>query len=408
MKRRYKILFGFLIIGYWGACAPKNFAKDTEANKCQNFSEVCTASGGRDYFEYTKTANGGLVDILFVGDNSGSMSFEQANMADRFNSFLSGLDARFVNYRIGITTTDVSSAATSATNDDLTTSALYNEARSINQNGSLMDGNLVPIKNTSGSTVASFITSSMGDREQLFKTNIKRSETLQCENFLKQYPSTQPPAQGLHDNCPNGDERGIFAANLFVAKNPASFIRPNAHLAIVFLADEDERSGLYTNSANTVYQLETKDLPETLVGSVKSLYPDKGLSIHSIIVKPGDSSCLAKQSNQMGPNGTFGITKNAVLGSYGAKYAQATQLTGGVLGDICANDYGSQLSNISAAIVDRISDITLACSDPDDLTVELAPPQAHISWTVTGSRLVFSESLPAGVQVKLKYSCQTL
>lgn len=408
MKRRYKILFGFILLSYWGACAPKNFNKDTEANKCQNFSEVCTTSGGKDYFEYNKTTNGGLVDIVFVDDNSGSMSFEQTNMANRFNSFLSGLDARYVDYRIGLVTTDVSSGATTATNDDLTTSALYNEARSINQNGALMDGNLVPIKNSSGSVVAPYITSSMSDREQLFKTNVQRAETLQCENFLKQYPSTQPPAQGLHDNCPNGDERGIFAANLFVSKNPSSFIRPNAHLAIVFLADEDERSGLYTNPANTVYQLEAKDLPENLVSAVKSSYPDKGLSIHSIIVKPGDSSCLAQQSGQMGPYGTHGITKNAVSGSYGSQYSKATQLTDGVLGDICANDYGSQLSNISANIVDRISEITLACENPENLQITLAPPQAHITWSISGNRLQFSEALPAGVQIKLKYACPTL
>ena len=408
MKRRYKLVLSLIVLSYWVACAPKNFDKDTEANKCQNFGEVCTSAGGRDSFEYVKTVNGGLVDILFVDDNSGSMSFEQSNIANRFNSFLSGLDSRFVDYRIGIITTDVSSAATTATNDDSTGSALYNEARAINQNGALMDGNLVSIRNSSGASVGSFITSAMADREALFMKNIKRDETKQCEDFLKQYPNTQPPAAGLHANCPNGDERGIFAANLFVSKNPASFIRPNAHLAIVFLADEDERSGLYANSANFAYQLETNDQPQTLISKVRSSYADKGLSIHSIIVKPGDSSCLNKQSNQMGPYGTHGITKNAVLGSYGTKYAEATNLTGGILGDICANDYGSQLSNISANIVDRIADITLACSNPSDLVVTLAPPQTQITWAVNGNRLEFSQTIPAGTQVRLKYSCPTL
>lgn len=399
MKRRYKILLGLIVLSYWAACAPKNFEKDMEANKCQNFGEVCTSSAGRDYFEYSKTINGGLVDILFVNDNSGSMSFEQTNIANRFNSFLSGLDARFVDYRIGIITTDVSSAATTATNDDSSASALYNEPRAINQNGTLMDGNLV------GGT---YITSAMGNREQLFKTSIQRAETLQCENFLKQYPTSQPPAAGMHANCPNGDERGIFAANLFVNKNPSSFIRPNAHLAIVFLADEDERSGLYLNSQNVAYQLESNDQPETLVSKVKSTYAGKGLSIHSIIVKPGDSSCLSQQSNQMGPNGTHGVTKNSVLGSYGAKYAQATAMTDGVLGDICANDYGSQLANISANIVERIAEVTLACGNPSDLNVTLAPSQSGITWTVNGNRLQFSQTLPAGSQVKLRYSCGTL
>ena len=110
----------------------------------------------------------------------------------------------------------------------------------------------------------------------------------------------------------------------------------------------------------------------------------------------------------MGPYGTHGITKNAVLGSYGTKYAEATNLTGGILGDICANDYGSQLSNISANIVDRIADITLACANPSDLVVTLAPPQTQITWAVNGNRLEFSQTIPAGTQVRLKYSCPTL
>lgn len=408
MKRRYKLLMTMALLGYWGACAPKNFEKDLEANKCQNFSEVCISSGGRDFFEYSKVVNGGLVDILFVNDNSGSMSFEQNNIANRFDSFLSGLDSRVIDYRLGIITTDVSSAATSVTTDDSPNSALYNEPRAINQNGALMDGNLVPIKNSSGGTVGSYITPQMSDREQLFKLNIQRSETLQCESFLKQDPNSQPSASGMKANCPNGDERGIFAANLFVDKNPASFVRPNAHLAIIFLADEDVRSGLYLNSANTAYKLEKNDLPETLVEKVKGKYSGKALSVHSIVVRPGDQTCVNKQSTQLGPNGTFGRTRNAVLGSEGHQYAKATELTAGVLGDICANDYGSQLAGISANIVDRVSEITLACSNPGDLSLELAPPQQDITWEIVGNRLKFNESIPTGTHVKLKYSCKTL
>src|SRR6478672_637225 len=98
MNRPYKLILGLLIGTYWVACAPKQFAKDAEVNKCQNFAEVCVTDKGTDKFDYTVTANGGLVDILFVADNSGSMSFEQAHMAEKFSSFLSQLDTRYVDY----------------------------------------------------------------------------------------------------------------------------------------------------------------------------------------------------------------------------------------------------------------------------------------------------------------------
>ncbi len=47
------------------------------------------------------------VDILFVIDNSGSMSEEQARLARNFPAFVERLEAMGADYRIGITTTDV-------------------------------------------------------------------------------------------------------------------------------------------------------------------------------------------------------------------------------------------------------------------------------------------------------------
>jgi hypothetical protein len=332
------------------------------------------------------------------------MSFEQSRMAQKFTSFLSQLDAGFVDYRIGVITTDVSSAATSSTADDGISSGLYNEARAINQNGALQDGNLIKFGN--GET---FLTANSANKESLFAQNIQRPETLQCENFLKQYPTSQPPSAGMKTNCPSGDERGIFAANLFFDKNPSSFVRPNAHLAIIVLADEDVRSELYKTS--TAYQLEANDEPTTLVNKVRAAYANKALSIHSIIVKPGDTSCKNAQSTQMGPssiNPTHGVTFNALKGTEGHKYAEATQLTNGILGDICAADYGSQLANIGANIVDRLADITLACANPMDLTVTLIPSNSAINYQMDGAVLRFNQPLPPGTQVKLKYACYAL
>jgi hypothetical protein len=404
MQRRYKLILGFLIASYWIACAPKKFDKDPEVDKCQNFAETCVAQDGTDYFDYTARANGGLVDVLIVDDNSGSMSSEQAQMAQKFSSFLSQLDAKFIDYRIGIITTDVSSAATSSTSDDGASNSLYNEPRAINKNGALQDGNLVPFENG-----AAFLTSSTADKETLFAKNIQRAETLQCEAYLKQYPNSPLPQNGYHANCPSGDERGIFAANLFFEKNPSSFVRPNAHLAVVVLSDEDVRGNLYGGGDS--YEMETKDLPQTLVDKVKSAYSGKTLSVHSIIVKPGDAACEYKQDHQMGPasiNPTHGVTFNHIHGSQGTQYAKATELTNGILGDICANDYGSQLANIGANIVDRLSDITLACAAPGSLEVTLSPAKAGVTWNLSGTTLRLSEPLDPGTQIRVKYSCKTI
>lgn len=61
-----------------------------------------------DVFEQT---SGRTVDVLFVVDNSGSMSEEQNNLQRNFTSFIAGA-AQFANdYQLGIITTDMDSAA---------------------------------------------------------------------------------------------------------------------------------------------------------------------------------------------------------------------------------------------------------------------------------------------------------
>ncbi len=60
------------------------------------------------------------VDILFVIDNSGSMAEEQARLARNFPTFIAALDKMGADYRIGITTTDVThpGCKTDATPED--------------------------------------------------------------------------------------------------------------------------------------------------------------------------------------------------------------------------------------------------------------------------------------------------
>lgn len=427
MKRLGQYIIIVVLFGYYIACAPVKFDKDAEVNKCQNFGQSCVSVASVDNFDYTVTAPGGLVDVVFINDNSGSMSFEQRHMADRFSRFLAELDARFVDYRIGVVSTDISNSNVS--------SNTHNPPRAINQSGALQDGKLIAFSD--GST---FLIPGTQGKESLFAQAIQRAETSTCEQYMKENADTSISAadysKGLFENCPSGDERGLAAANLFVTKNPESFIRNNAHLAIVLLSDEDGRSGLYYTSPN--YRLSTDDLPQTLIENVKKVYGAKTVSVHSIIVKPGtivsgqtaqsvaqsvaqvssggmntdpkiffsggDVTCLGTQSNQL----NIKNTSRAVSGSYGYLYYLASALTGGIVGDLCALDYTSQLQDIGVNIANRLSEIQLACANPKDLSVEVSPNVASITDSVEGSLLKFSSLLAPGTRVHLKYSCPTL
>ena len=92
------------LIGLYVGCSPVKFSLDD--SKCKE--NGCIVVDGKYSFNYTATAGYGKVDILIVNDNSASMSFEQARLAPRFANFIGDLDSRNIDYRIGMTTTDVS------------------------------------------------------------------------------------------------------------------------------------------------------------------------------------------------------------------------------------------------------------------------------------------------------------
>ncbi len=370
---------GFVGLFLLSGCSAVKFTADSSCSGSTN----CVNQNGTLVYEDTVTVGGGKVDVLIVDDNSASMSFEQAHLAQRFNQFVSQFDQKYIDYRIAVTTTDISSN--------------QNLPRTINQNGALQDGRLITFSNSQ-----KYLTSTSGtdaQKEQMFNTIINRPETLSCEQFILNWQGSRDTvvySQGYYDACPSTDERGVYAANLVIQNNPDGFIRPDADLAIIFLSDEDERSQLYWFNTPG-YELADFDKASTLVSQVQSKYPQKAFSAHAIIVK--DQNCLDQQNAQM--NGL-------VSGSFGWDYYNATQATGGVAGDICATDYTSQLSsifnNIQGKIVDKIA---LNCAAPqlqvEDITVSSNDPS--ITSQVVGSTIQFSKKLPAGSTVHYKYKC---
>jgi hypothetical protein len=391
------VFFGFIV-----ACAPKRFYKDPEVDKCQNFTESCINENGLDYFNYSLTAPAGKVDVIFVNDNSGSMSPEQNSLASRFESFLGILDQRSVNYQIGVITTDVSSNLTPNADDDSSGSPLFNPPRDVNKNGSLQDGNLIPFPRGN-----EFLLNSDFKKTEDFATTIQRPETRRCEDFLRSYPNSPPPSKGMFDNCPSGDERGILSARLFLEKNSAK-LRSDAALSFVFLADEDVRSGLYLR--NDDFALDAKDKAQSFVDYARATFPGKEVSVHSIILKPGDTTCESSQNRQMGPasiNPSFGITFNQIRGSQGLEYARASSLTNGIVGSICENDYGSILKDISTSIADRIQSFRIACRTPGDLKI-LIDGQISQNWTQDQDTLTLATPLAVGQKVDISYNCPRL
>lgn len=388
--RQLKAIALVLVISYFGACAPVKF--DTETEKADNVVEYC--EGSTCFYEVTeeKTVGEGLVDILIVNDNSGSMSFEQRKMADAFSGFLSSMQN--LDYRIAMTTTDISDTRQRVNN---VTNLSYNPAGPYNGYGALQDGKLIDFASN-----LKFLDRNTPNKQTLFDAAIRRPETAQCEN------------SGF-TQCPSGDERGIVAAGLTIKNYAAQFMRPTAHFAVIVLADEDERGVSKYNPCNyatsadrqnceaikAAYPFTTADEPQAFVNSFRSLFPNKTMSFHTIIVRPGDTACRNAQTGQV-------AAPMPVLGQEGYAYKMVRDIVGGVDGNICASNYTNQLQNIGYTIGDKVTSLPFRCrpvNDQYEVLFSGTPATSGFSADFNTMTLTVTADLDARAKVTLKYTC---
>jgi hypothetical protein len=327
----------------------------------------------------------GDVDILFIDDNSGSMFAEQQKMANAFPNFLNRLSNLF--YQIAIITTDVSASPGNTV------------LRAANGNGKFQDGKFLEFtdeqKKASGLYIINRETPNV---EQLFRGTIKRQESLDCDS------------SGFNpQSCPSQDERGIYAANLAIERGNKKFFRPGAHLALVILSDEDERS----QGGKLGYPaLESLDQPEVLIQKMKKLYPTKSLSVHSIVTN--DETCRRSQT-QSSATGVW-----PTLGFIGEQYIKLSNpsqefmdygnIVQGVVGSICATDYGAQLGNIGSNISNNTLDAPkkLACTPKQDSISIVTNPaglEGQIQYNIDEQNKIAFYNLPLGAKITFSYDC---
>ena len=186
------------------------------------------------------------------------------------------------------------------------------------------------------------------------------------------------------DFNPSPLEQGIYATYRVIEralKGQAvnrDFIRTDSHFAVVLISDEDESRNKDKNkSAN-------------LVNLVKSNYnSQKGFTFHSIISRPGDVACL----------GTHGY-------SYGHRYQELSQLTGGSIGDVCAMDYAQQVKDIAQGVRDTLKSVTLQCSPVDGkVIVRKGSVVLNEKYEIRGRSIVFANILQAG-NYSFEYVCK--
>jgi len=183
------------------------------------------------------------------------------------------------------------------------------------------------------------------------------------------------------------DEEGI--RNLYkVFNRPENrpMVRQHSLVASIIVSDEDERSdGTKLRPENT---------PEKLVATFKEKFGATNSYVnHSIIYHNGDDK--SPKCPQVGEH------------YFGAHYAKLSEMTGGVTGDICAEDYGDALKSIGDALQKATFTVMLKCA-PTGGKVQLSytpQPPNSITYTLDGGKMTLAPYPPIGTKVAATYYC---
>jgi hypothetical protein len=217
------------------------------------------------------------LDIVWIIDNSGSMADEQQALGTNFSAFIDEFITKDVDFKMGITTTDASS--------------------------STLKGKMVTGSDTK-------LTSAKAQANEVqFKSDFR--------NLVKVGTSG------------SGNEKGLEASEGFMQKYAASFLRPDAYLAVVVLSDEEDQS------AKTI---------QYYTDYLKSFKNEAGLvKVYSIV-----------DVNKT--NSGSGISTG------GDRYIAASNNTAGVYSDI-RSDFHNSLSAMGDQIINLLDSFALS-SDP--------------------------------------------
>ncbi len=274
-----------------------------------------TGIAAKDTFMQSSSGGNKKVDILWVVDNSSSMTPLQTNLVNNFGSFINAFQQKGYDFQIGVTTTDAYLASSSFLNDP-TRSLLKDGTDATSHTG-------LPI---------------------LIPTVL---------NLAMDFVVNASQGAGG-----SGDERA-FSSFKATLDNPLnkSFLRQNSFLAIVILSDEDDFSGdtraehIWQNSgvADHDYSAATLDTVDSYVGYLDNLTSStpahRNYNVSAIAVV--DDACLQQHKID---------SYSSIVGQ---RYMQLANATNGKLGSICEPSYGNSLNVIQNQIIQLVSQFRL-------------------------------------------------
>ena len=305
-----------------------------------------------DVFEQT---SGREVDVLFVVDNSGSMSEEQSNLRDNFGEFITGAEQFQNDYQLGIVTTDIDNPNQSG--------------RLIGAPGLMRRG--ADVERTFRDRVE-VGTNGSGEERGLEAAHLALSDPLAFDTGV---------ACGGDGDCVMPD-RCVEGA---CGGPNRGFVREGAALEIVFVSDEDD------------YSAGTLNFYVDFLKNIKGFRNESLFHAHAI-VGALDGRARSCQS----PNGSADA---------GQRYVEVANRTNGQVFSICDADFGRPLQAIGNQAFGLPVQFFLsrpALGATVTVTVDGRPVAAGWVYDEETNSVVFEEgSVPqAGQTIQVDYEAQ--
>ncbi|MEZ0392899.1 MAG: hypothetical protein ACAH59_11835 [Pseudobdellovibrionaceae bacterium] len=253
------------------------------------------------------------IDILWVVDNSGSMTPFQQSLTENFQAFLQDFLQKDYDFHLAVTTTDAYLADPQFRNQP--TLSKFRDGGTLPARGFPLIDNQTP------DPLATFT------------------------------------ANALQGSSGSGDERAFssFKASL---SNPANsqFLRKDSFLAIIILSNEDD----FSNPTR----------PERTTANAGTYpdqnYSDPGLESIDSYVSYLDQLTLSQNENRNYTVSAVTVLNQECVDSYpgqgltiGRRVIELAQKTGGVLGSICSPNYSQVLNNIQKRIIELSTEFPL-------------------------------------------------
>jgi hypothetical protein len=307
-----------------------------------------------DTFEQSSSLNRiNTIDVLWVVDNSGSMSDLQQNMADNMNNFMSAFLTQGYDFQMAVTTTE-------AWKDQFPSPPTPDIAKFRDGVGTTRTGVYVVTPQTID-PVNTFIT-----------------------NFM----------QGI---AGSGDERAFssFQAALDSPLN-AGFLRPGGYLSVIILSDEEDFSHDDVNM-NESYSQPTLHPIQKYVDYLDALTRSTGrfrkynVSTISIL----DQACLTQSG-----------------GKIGTRLMELADATGGLKIDVCSPTFAKDLDMLKSYLLEMLTQFFLSRAPVVD-TIEVyvdgrvVPKDDRNGWSyhsdINAIRFHGSEVPPEGAKIGIAY-----